>query len=493
MRSEKRLFPFPLPPRRTRGGGRIGARARGGARARRGMSSMLAMLYLVLFSTLAVGFYAAVSMSVQVSASERRGKQTLLAAESGMEFMRYVLSQVQIPHGTPIDQTWTELCNQVKLQLDGTQNLGGGTVTDNPDDGVLELPKITLSTAAGQPSAFSGSLTRAGERVTVRITGYGPDGAVHRTVQMQYARAKRASAIFDYGVASKAAISMKGDAQITGANDKARGSVLSMTGNAVPLTMTGTPSISGDFSYTNTSGAPSFGGGTIAGLKSGDAGFWDHIHSGVVPPEFPTIDTAVFEPFVPARGTVGPGVITSSPASVGTFTNVRIKAGANPQFAGGSTIEGVMYIETPNQVKFTGDVTIKGVIVVQNDPTGDANSNVIEFGGNVAHQGVEALDKTKFGALTELTGSFLLAPSFNVVFRGTTNSIGGTMVTSKLDISGSAGANITGTVINLDDTAVTLTGNSGILISSVGTTKYPTGVYFGVSFAPCADTYQEIQ
>ena len=54
-----------------------------------------------------------------------------------------------------------------------------------------------------------------------------------------------------------------------------------------------------------------------------------------------------------------------------SFTNIRIKAGANPKFNANTVIRGVVYVETPNQITFNGGATIQGVIVVQNNPTGD--------------------------------------------------------------------------------------------------------------------------
>ena len=67
------------------------------------------------------------------------------------------------------------------------------------------------------------------------------------------------------------------------------------------------------------------------------------------------------------------------------------------------------------------------------------------------------------------------------------------LVSSQLDVSGSAGATVKGTVINLDDTGVNLTGTADIVIASTGTTNYPAGVVFGTHFAPLPDTYQEGQ
>jgi hypothetical protein len=267
---------------------------------------------------------------------------------------------------------------------------------------------------------------------------------VKRTVQLSYAQAQRASAIFDYGVASKSAISMAGNAKITGAaGAAARGSVLSATSGPNPLTMTGGPSISGDFSYTNIDGNNNYASGSIAGYTASNSNFADHVHAGVTAPEFPTIDSSVFEPFVPpATAPPGPQVIaTSSP--VGTsFTNIRIKANANPKFSANTVIRGVVFVETPNQLTFNGSVTIQGVIVTQNNPTGGPTTNTMKFAGNITHQGVETLDPGVFGNLTKLTGSFLLAPTFGVTMTGNNNNAGGTIVTSKLDVSGNAGANV---------------------------------------------------
>src|SRR3954470_19711876 len=89
---------------------------------RRGVSAVLAMLFLVLFSSLAVGFYAAVNTSVQIAHNETYGRRALLAAESGMEFIRYQLSNIAVPQGTKPEDMWTVACTQLKSQMDRTAN-----------------------------------------------------------------------------------------------------------------------------------------------------------------------------------------------------------------------------------------------------------------------------------------------------------------------------------------------------------------------------------
>ena len=461
-------------------------------RARKGMTSVLAMLYLVLFSSLAVGFYAAVTTAVQVSANETHGRRAMLSSESGMEFMRYLLSNVDVPATTPPDQIWSLTCTQVKAQLDGTKNVNYA-VLPAPAGETMTIPTITLDSNG---SSLSATLIHSGEQIIVQVSGTGPDASVKRKLQLKYARAERASAIFNYGVASKSAISMGGNAKIMGAGGAAsRGSVLSATTGPKPLTMTGGPSISGDFSYTNPAGSNTYGSGSIAGYTATNSNFADHVHGGVTPPEFPTIDTTAFAAYVPPiTAPPGPQVIaTSNPAGT-SFTNVRIKANANPKFNANTILRGVVYVETPNQITFNGAAEVDGVIVVQNNPTGSVLTNTMKFNGNLTHKGVETLpDSGVFAGLPKLSGSFLLAPTFDVIMSGNNNNVGGTIVTSKLDISGNAGANVKGTVINLDDTGVNMTGSSDIIISSSGTTNYPAGVVFGSHYMPLPDTYQEIQ
>ena len=469
------------------------------------MTSVLAMLYLVLFASLAVGFYAATNTAVQISANERHSRQAMLSAESGMEFFRHTLAAVEIPAFTPSSQMWGKLCEQVAAQITPTPNFGNATITP-PSGGATSwtLPTLSLPGGAACSVTLAPNSSNA-DTVDVTVTGLEPDlrtdktkgtPPLQRKIQVTFVKGPRASEIFDYGVASKSAIAMSGKAQITGtAGNLGQGSVLSATAAAVPLTMTGTPVISGDFSYTNPNGAPQFGNGTIAGYKSSSAEFAEHVHAGAREPEFPTIDTSSFEQYVPPPDAIGASVITTSPPSTRkSFTNIRIKAGANPSFAAGTIIQGVVYIETPNQITFTGGVSIQGVIVVQNNPTGSVDTNSITFGGNITHQGVETLpNSAPFVGLPQLSGSFLLAPKFTVTMTGNSNNVGGTIVTGRLDISGTAGANVKGTVINLEDTAVNMTGTSDIIIRSSGADKYPAGITFGSHFTPNYKTYTELQ
>jgi len=82
---------------------------RGARRRRRGMSSIMAMMFLVLFGTLAVGFYGATTMSVQVAKNDRDAAVAQITAESGMKFVRRPLAQISVPPTTASNNVAAEV------------------------------------------------------------------------------------------------------------------------------------------------------------------------------------------------------------------------------------------------------------------------------------------------------------------------------------------------------------------------------------------------
>src|SRR3954467_8141622 len=97
-------------------------------RPRRGIASLLAMLFMILFSALAIGFYATSTMAVQVSKNEKVASEAMLAAEGGLQFMRYELGSVDIATTTTNDNLLPAVCAELARLMNGTTNMGGQTV-----------------------------------------------------------------------------------------------------------------------------------------------------------------------------------------------------------------------------------------------------------------------------------------------------------------------------------------------------------------------------
>src|ERR1051325_7146429 len=129
-----------------------------------------------------------------------------------------------------------------------------------------------------------------------------------------------------------------------------------------------------------------------------------------------------------------------------TLINCRIPANTNPKFTSNVNIKGVLYFETPNQIEFKGNADIQGVVVVQNNPTGNIVSNTLTFSGSVTASGVETLP-TSYGNLRSLTGSFVLAPNFTVNFSGNFGTVDGSIIGSKINMTGNATGTVMGSVL----------------------------------------------
>lgn len=472
------------------------ARAFAQRHGRAGYASTIAMLFLMLFVTLSIAFYANVGTAVQSSYNDVSTARARFAAESGMEFIRYQLAVIDIPHYTAPENLFTEVYNDLADAMNDTANLSGGSIALVGNE--IRIPGNTSAwiPADNDGGEFRATITKVGQRLRVNVTGRrGSATELARALQLEYAVAQKASSIFDFGVASKSAIALNGNVKIRGtAGNEGNGSVLSTTlTNPTPLTMIGSCEISGDVSFVNPdpSSIAVSNQSTIAGFKPSSAEFEKHVHAGVAPPDFPVIDTAVYAPYAVNN------ITTSNPAGT-TFKNIRIKAGANPKFASNTVIQGVCYIEYPNQVEFSGGAQIQGVVVVHTNSTGNEDlnptNNTIKFAGNVTATPLSSLPATADfpESLRSLSGAMLLAPGFTATFRGNFGSVSGSIIASKLEFSGTAGGTVKGSVINLQDTALTLAGTSDIVIESQGTTDYPDGVFFGSNYAPLPDTYLEV-
>lgn len=459
---------------------------------RRGITSVLAMIFLGLFSVLAVGFYASITTANQVASNELRTSDARLAAESGLQFIRYQLAQLSIPGSASGDERFATVYSELTEQL-AAYRFSECNIIGMPDSQTIAIPASTghgiLLDSQGL-GRFAATIRQQGTALLVSVTGSAPyDSGISdasRTISLEFAPTQRRSVIFDYGIASRGPITMTGNSSVRGSPDSAMGCILSTTmATNQPLTLTGNVSISGDVFFVNPDATASCTGNVSIGGTSKASERLEHIHAGVQEPEFPTIDTSIYEPYAT-------NLITGSVSGNTNFSNIRIKAGVNPTFSGNTTIKGVMYIETPNRVTFSGNCTIQGVIVAQSDPTGNITTNQLRFSGNVSASGPETLpDLPQYSGLRDLTGSFLLVPTFALTMAGNFGTIGGAIVADQMTFTGNAGGTVNGAVINLSSQPVSLTGNSPFYIHRPDSGYQAAGLTFSSYYKPLPETYEE--
>jgi hypothetical protein len=454
------------------------------------MASVLAMLFLVLFATLAIGFYVASTMSSQVSRNEQSLALAQAGADGGAQYLRYQFNQMTVPPNPPdlLTAVANALGPSTGLGLNGTSVMNGGSVTVT--NGAIYIPSATdwsnVDSTTGVNTRFRAKITASGQFLVCTVDGAGPSTTMMKAIKLNYQTAPKAGAILNYGVANQGTVATAGATVIQGLTDPTKGSVLSADLiSPTPVVIDGKV-VSGDISIVNPDGTISVSGASVGGTRD-PIQILKHEHIGVPAPLFPVIDTSVFTQYA----------TTKWDGTSNTLTNVYIPPNSNPTFAGGCAIYGVLWIQQPNIVSFQGNCTICGVIV-GNPPsmsqTYDPGKNVISFAGNVQATPIDQLPNTvpNAAALQKLTGSFMLCPSFAVSVTGNFGTIGGSIVAGSLSMTGNAGGTVQGSVIGMTDNPLILNGHSSITISSTGTSNYPTGMSFGNSYTPLPGTYLEV-
>lgn len=454
-------------------------------RPRRGIASALAMIYLVLFSALALGFFAQTTLSVQVSGNERRGAAAQAAAESGLAFLRYQLSRVKIPPTVAPADVFQEVHTQLAVRLNTTENIAGRTV--GYTTGAIDLPAgsqeyITLGKDVGRFRATITPNSSGGLRAVV--TGTDPTGRFRRALRVDFGRDMRSSAILGYGVATNGPITLS-KGFIRG-DPAALGDVYCGSGVSPQITLSGgTAAIDGKVYLASLSGSVS-GEGSIAGV-SDPVLRTANIVTNTPAPEFPRSDPTPFINYMQGRETLITGNTSDK-----YLSNIRIKAGTNPTLGNSPTIEGVILVEAPNQVTFSGTsgTTIRGVIVVVN-PTETTSTNKINFTGGVSMYGAETLADS-FGELRAMTGTSILAPNFNVEMQGGSTSIGGTILARNLVLSGASGGSIAGNIMLTGTAPLMIPQDSTITIKAPLTSGTPAGLVLTHSYMLLPKTYLEV-
>src|SRR5882672_1426109 len=135
---------------------------------RRGVVALLAMIFLILFATLAVGFYASITQTAVVAVNEKNGTISLTAAESGMDFIRYKLSQIKVPPTTPTDQYFSYVADHLKDALEGSGNLGSNTVGVSSSSVTIPANPNAFIKMDNNGAEFRATLEKAGTNVRVK-------------------------------------------------------------------------------------------------------------------------------------------------------------------------------------------------------------------------------------------------------------------------------------------------------------------------------------
>jgi len=293
------------------------------------------------------------------------------------------------------------------------------------------------------------------------------------------------ASVFDYGVATRGPLELLGNIAMDGTNVVVEGDVYIESNNQnEALSIIGNSQIVGDVFITNPDGYVTLQGGQAGiGGETGDDAL-NHVSVGVSPIEFPVPNPNYFEHYV--QNTFDPAVDDTTLDN--TYENIRIPGGTNPTFSGSTTLNGIVFIESPNIVTFTGNVDITGIIVGDGGMCDNSGTNQIIFLGNISNSPVSDLpDEPQFDQLRDETGTFLIAPGFSASFGGSFDTLNGTIAANGINFFGNAGGTINGSIINYSDTPMTLSSNSDLFLYSSGFNNSHAFLQSPIPTPPVAD------
>jgi hypothetical protein len=441
------------------------------------------MIFVVIFSALAVSMAAMSGTNVQIAENQRKADRARACAESGFDVIRFWLSRVSISGTTAEDLRFSQIADSLQDELTSESITN---VTTSCNGSVVTIPSVTLD-SPGQKS-FYGTITPL-DNETLRIDITGVCGSITRTIRAHYNFGERANNVFDFGVATKGPLSLSGNIELEGVNVSVEASVYIVSENSnLALSIIGNSQIAGDVSIGNPIASVDLQGGQAGiGGETGQDAIDNHVSFGVPPSEFPEPDPSQFESFVTP---LDPNIDTSADA---TLENVRIAPNTNPTFSGQVILKGIVYIETPNVVTFTGGADITGIIVGDGDIQDNSGANQIIFRGNVdSHPITELPQEAQFIGLHDQTGTFVMAPGFHVSFGGSFSTLSGAIAGNGVEFFGNAGGTINGSVINYSDEEMTLSGNSDLYFNRSGTTEVPAGFVPEIVLEYNPSSYSEV-
>ncbi len=438
---------------------------------------IVSMIFVVIFSALAICMATVSGNNVQLANNHQDLNAALAAAQSGQEVMRYLLSRVLISSATPENQYFSEIITTTQNYIKDHCIAGVDVASDG------SIPPVAVDSTAGH--TFDGQLlVDNAQPKLLQVSVTGRSGQSSRTITVCFNIQRYEFPIFNFGLATKGPLDFPGNPTITAVNAAWEADLfVDSSSSPIAVQVIGNTNFDGEINVGNAGANVDFGGDVQIAGDTGQAAIDNHVSIGMDSPEFPVPDVDHFLQY--ATGVVVDGSWDLSGNH--TLINATIKGGTNPVFGGSVTVQGVLFIESPNKVTFGKNVSLQGIIVADGDVDNpDPGSNSILIMGNFASQpypnGVE------FDAIRQEEGTSVLAPGFHTTFAGNFSTLEGVVAVSGVRFEGNMNAQIKGTIINYSDSATVVEGNATMNFDRVNSVKIPAGfdLYRELDYEPAS-------
>jgi len=471
-------------------------------RTARGSTSLMAMLFLSMFSVLAISFASLTETNVQMAQNHRSVTAAQAAAESGLEYAQYLLTSFEEDLGPSTyfgkitkDDTYNVfdlLSTYVgsSLAKSGILNSTGDgqssasisirSISDGSQTG-KELYVPAISYAAGGSASFSLQFRQFDDDpFSLQIISIGNNSGISRSVGLNYTITVDKS-ILEYGVASRSRVIITGDSTInsdvfTAWDHPELGSPVEMDAASTIEGSVNTMLSEGDFPADDINGTYeeiNYDQPDIVGLMASDFDTSMYLNKCN---NLSSSGTTLTEYFPHAAGDY------TKPADAGsaklsrqvyeklTITNRNMPTGRNALFRN-CVFEGVFYLGSgggsgTNNLRFE-NCTFNGIIVTAPAATFAQETwkkNVLYFTGS-----------SYFNNRSAYQEATILAPNFNVNIGdtktyndGTESVLKGVVLGGVVDIRGNA--RVEGTIISMayPDPDSSWTSAAGKIATNIG-------------------------
>jgi len=189
---------------------------------RQGSALLISMIFIVVFSALAVSMATLSGTNVQLASNQRKVNSALLAAQSGLECGKYVVATVTLDKtgrnyvtNTEANKVWTDLCTHLQNSaLDGKIVQPSARFTDPMGSGDQI---ITSSINFGSANtAFTLRFHRYDSNpLTIKLQATGTTGQITRQVGIDL-KVTKDSKVLSYAVATRGRMWLTGNTTIHG-------------------------------------------------------------------------------------------------------------------------------------------------------------------------------------------------------------------------------------------------------------------------------------
>jgi len=188
----------------------------------RGVVLIISMIFVVVFSALAVSMATLSGTNTQIASNQHKVNTALLAAQSGLECARYIISTVTLEETSSntvtndqADVVWANLCDHLQEHPLGGQWVSESTrFTDSVDSGDQV---VTSATSFGVANVdFAVRFYRYdSDPHTIKMESIGSEGEVVRKIRMDMEVTKD-SEVLTYAIASRGRMWLTGETTIHG-------------------------------------------------------------------------------------------------------------------------------------------------------------------------------------------------------------------------------------------------------------------------------------